>query len=200
MVFINTRYSSNDLKNNEAVRNEVLGCLIVDKYIHKNDNLYVGEKTDKNLPDIFNENKNFGAEVTWIEVESDYNKKSYSQKNYVCLFHKNDWMRNRYRKELLKKLKKLNNGNYDECKCVSLVVLSVFRMVDYYNAKIMQEEYCGALLDYRYERKFKCVYLISNSSIFCITEYGINEIVDFNNKSFGSMVLKMKECLAINEN
>lgn len=73
MLVIKERYlETEEIRNNLATRHEVLVGIIIDKYIHKGDRFIVGENTDLNLPDVFNENKNIGYEVVWVERQDEY--------------------------------------------------------------------------------------------------------------------------------
>lgn len=70
---IKNQYSSDfNVRNNTTTRNEVFACVLIDNFICKNETLIVGDKPSLNLPDIYNETKQVGFEVTRCEADIDF--------------------------------------------------------------------------------------------------------------------------------
>lgn len=70
-------FENPDLRSNPTVINEVICGLILEKYINTTCELVVGDKPDKNLPDIYSSDEKIGYEVTNCEAKPDFHHRDY---------------------------------------------------------------------------------------------------------------------------
>ena len=111
--------------------------------------------------------------------------------------HNINWMVNNYRKTINKKLYKLNNGNYEACPNTSLVILNLARATDSINAN--QVQHCYFEEAQHFDLKFDCIYFITISGIYVISNNEIIESNVFNYDEFSACVKEMKQMLKIDE-
>lgn len=114
-------------------------------------------------------------------IFEEKNEKIFIKNTFDC--HLENWMDEDIKNMLNKKLKKLNNGNYNGCKDISLIILSIDRyrtkdfaisVFDFYN-NIKKE----------YSFNFKNVYLVLSNKIYHfyyenIKEYEYDENIIIN--------------------
>ena len=94
MLKINSRYLATEaIRHNSTTIQEVFAGLVVDKFIYQNDVLNVGEKTNLNLPDVFNDSKTVGFEVAWLEKDIDYLHKDLTDKLIKINFKYDEYLK-----------------------------------------------------------------------------------------------------------
>lgn len=113
--------------------------------------------------------------------------------------HSMDWMIENYRKEVNKKLNKLNNGNYKNCENVSLIVLNLARANGILNAEQVRQVYSEEIESNRYALLFNYIYYVTTDGIYLITPNKCQRFKIFTDDEYSINVRKMKQELKIDE-
>lgn len=94
--------------------------------------------------------------------------------------HKVDWMKENYEEQIIKKLNKLNNGNYSGITGdIGLCISIIHRHKDEYDAKLILFVYINIIE--RYNKYFDKVYVITSSSIFLFNPDNVKKITPIYN-------------------
>ena len=125
--------------------------------------------------------------------------------NRICststldLGHSIDWMIENYRKEINKKLNKLNNGNYKSCTNVSLIILNLARANGNLNAQQVRQVYSEEIESNKFALRFNFIYYVTTDGIYLITPNEYQRFELFTDDEYSFNVRKMKQLLKIDE-
>lgn len=125
--------------------------------------------------------------------------------NRICststldLGHSIDWMTEKYRNEVNKKLNKLNNGNYKNCKNVSLLILNLARANGKLNAEQVRQVYSEEINLNKFVLLFNYIYYVTTGGIYLITLNECQRFKLFTDDEYSINVGKMKQLLKIDE-
>lgn len=123
--------------------------------------------------------------------------------NRICststldLGHSIDWMTEKYKSTIQKKLKKLNSGNYENCSNVSLVILNLSRSNGILNAEQVRQAYSEEAQ--KYTLLFNSIYYITTDGIYFIDTRECKILKSFIDNEYCISVRKMKQLLKIDE-
>lgn len=109
----------------------------------------------------------------------------------------NDWILPIFENELKKKLNKLNNGNYSNCKNVSLIVLNASDIITDFNFGLILNVYKNELK--KFKQDFIDFYFITRTQIYYINKKDMKIKKKILNDEFHLLTNKMKELLKIDE-
>lgn len=125
--------------------------------------------------------------------------------NRICststldLGHSIDWMTEKYRNEVNKKLNKLNNGNYKNCRNVSLLILNLARANGKLNAEQVRQVYSEEINLNKFVLLFNYIYYVTTGGIYLITLNECQRFKLFTDDEYSINVGKMKQLLKIDE-
>lgn len=108
-----------------------------------------------------------------------------------------DWMIQQYKETINIKLGKLNNGNYKNCKNISLIILNLFRLNGSLNAKQVQQCYFEEAQNF--PLIYDYIYYITTIGIFIINTKESKVLKLFTDEEFNECVSKAKQMLQIDE-
>lgn len=111
--------------------------------------------------------------------------------------HSIDWMLEKYKSTIQKKLKKLNSGNYENCSNVSLVILNLSRSNGILNAEQVRQAYSEEAQ--KYTLLFNSIYYITTDGIYFIDTRECKILKSFIDNEYCISVRKMKQLLKIDE-
>lgn len=111
--------------------------------------------------------------------------------------HSIDWMLEKYKSTIQKKLKKLNSGNYENCSNVSLVILNLSRANGILNAEQVRHAYSEEAQ--KYTLLFNSIYYITTDGIYFIDTRECKILKSFIDNEYSISVRKMKQLLKIDE-
>lgn len=113
--------------------------------------------------------------------------------------HSIDWMTENYRNEVNKKLNKLNNGNYKNCKNVSLLILNLARANGKLNAEQVRQVYSEEINLNKFVLLFNYIYYVTTGGIYLITLNECQRFKLFTDDEYSINVGEMKQLLKIDE-
>lgn len=113
--------------------------------------------------------------------------------------HEIDWMIENYRNEVNKKLNKLNNGNYKNCKNVSLLILNLARANGKLNAEQVRQVYSEEINLNKFVLLFNYIYYVTTGEIYLITLNECQRFKLFIDDEYSINVREMKQLLKIDE-
>ncbi len=149
---------------------------LVDKYYNEKEHR---EKTLENIK------KNIQPKIFYFDMVSGN-----VTMRYKPTVLSNDWILSVFKKELKRKLEKLNNGNYSNCKNVSLIVLNVSDITTDFNFDLILNVYKNTSKEFK--QNFIDFYFITRTQIYYINKKDMEEEKKLLNDEFYILTNKMK--------
>jgi hypothetical protein len=165
---------------------ELFVSKLLNDTLFKDIKFLIGDNIAKGLPDIHSDDFKIGIEVAMAELEEDFMYDSNSSKIDKSNLHnggfrKIDYFLKDFKKIIIKKLDKLQQGHYKGCKKIYLVLLSIKRAKSDKQIEMIQDLYEKTILNY--DNFFEDIIIITSSTIYLKTSTKPKINYDFNNYS-----------------
>ena len=144
-------------------------CKLLEDTIFKGYEFEVGDNIPKGIPDLYSKALKVGIEVTKAELNEDHEYDSKSLKInrsniHLGKFRNIDYHLVYFRKEIEKKLDKLNKGNYFGCEKVHIVFLNIKRAKS--DSQIRKVKIIYDKLVRKYRQSFESLIVITSSNVY----------------------------------